>query len=192
MSRRNRHTVYWGLIPLDWWAMNGRNVTITEVLPKEQRVQAYKGLSLWSYTRKTRPRTSGFENQGLMLNVPVNFRALRILKDTVSCASPCIVFPRVTADVPKPFVLSHCFFNSIYFQAGCFEMRHKMWSWKIFFPCFKSKLVFTWIKAEMLSLLDKNLKNNQRDTKRFYDCSMLSGHSYIRQCKSVYIKLIFF
>ena len=43
--------------------MNGRNVPITEVLPKEQRVQAYKGLSLGSYTRKTSPRTSGFENQ---------------------------------------------------------------------------------------------------------------------------------
>ena len=43
----------------------------------------------------------------------------------------------------------------------------------------------------MLSVLDKNLKNNQHGTNRFYDCSMLSGHLFIRQCKSVYIKWIF-
>lgn len=72
-----------------------------------------------------------------MFNVPVNFRALRILKDTVSCSLPWIVFPRVTADVPKPFVLFHCFFNSIHFQGGWFEMRHRCDPGRFFTPVLK-------------------------------------------------------
>ena len=90
----------------------------SQVLPKEQRVQAYKGLSLGSYTRKTSPEHLALKTKGLIFNVPVNFRALRILKDTVSCSLPWIVFPRVTANVPKPFVLSVSLIAYIFKVAG--------------------------------------------------------------------------
>ena len=105
--------------------------------PRSKGSRPTKGWAWGPTPGKQAPEHLALKTKGLMFNVPVNFRALRILKDTVSCSLPWIVFPRVTADVPKPFVLFHCFFNSIHFQGGWFEMRHKMWSWKIFYPCFK-------------------------------------------------------
>lgn len=61
-----------GLVGHKWEGMSQSQ----EVLPKEQRVQAYKGWSLGSlYTRKTSPRTSGFENQGTYVQRASEFQS---------------------------------------------------------------------------------------------------------------------
>ena len=74
-GRRDRDTVESGPTPRGWWG-NGRNITITEVLPREWGVCTHQTFQHGAPTPgKQAPRTSGIENQwGLCSEEQENYR----------------------------------------------------------------------------------------------------------------------
>lgn len=104
--------------------MNGRNVPITGP-PQGAKGPSLQRAELGVLHQENKPRTSGFENQGTYIQCASEFQSPEDLKRYSILLLALDSVPQSNCQRPQAFC-AFCFFNSVHFQGGWFEMRHKM------------------------------------------------------------------